>query len=860
MNLKILKGKKEKFSWAEIRKIKKEKRPLSMVDELPWDFHIKQIDYFSGSDGTQLSSERCIIVNKDMSLMTVYGFRGNDIECFSGDYINGVYEYFNACIKQLGDGWMVSVEAQRFQTKEYPAASFSNVAALLVDREREASYKADGEHYDSGFYLIFVYKPESETKKKLENMFFKEPEHKTLMSTEIKNFTEKVQGITGVMSNRLIIAPLDTQQTYQFLHSTCSMTRHPFLIPDDDSLLFIDNVISDQSIEIGKTCRLGNYYIPIVDVYDFPQQSYPGIFNILNKLNIEYRWVTRYFPLNKEEAIHLLTKQQNAKFNEKVNFKQSMAMVTMNAAPKTENPAATVEQSDVEQCIVDVQTDAEGFGYYQSSVMVWDTDLTAARKKMATVIETMQNIGYTARESDFNSFESFLGMNAGNTTGNMVRWPMKSGVCANLLPLSAVWSGIEHNKHIGELTGCDAPLIEVSTNYGTNFHFNINEDDVGHTKVIGPTGAGKSFLLNLMAVSALKYPDAQVFIMDYGLSFLTLTLAVGGTYINPDENQVCFQPFRDIDKPAEFEWAVDLVQTIVDLAGVKRDQNINLAIESAMQALRLMPKDQRGFTEYCMGLQYYDKDGVNILDVALKPYCIGGRFGHIFDGHETSLKMDFWTMFEMESTMNLGQQALAPMIICIFHFVENAMTGRLTFFFMDECWFGLDNPIIAPRMKKYLLTLRKKNVFCIFATQNPAAFATSSIAAEMKQNCPTTVFLADPKAHDNEEAYSALGLTGEEINLLSLCTKKRDYYYKGTFGTRLFQLNAGPLEQALFKSYQSNFLYNGERIQWRKYLAYLLQQKAAGKKNVFVEEILTQQKIDYKQYLYKQDNYEEFIW
>ena len=40
--------------------------------------------------------------------------------------------------------------------------------------------------------------------------------------------------------------------------------------------------------------------------------------------------------------------------------------------------------------------------------------------------------------------------------------------------------------------------------------------DVGHTLIVGPTGAGKSVLLALMALQFRRYPHSQVFAFDFG--------------------------------------------------------------------------------------------------------------------------------------------------------------------------------------------------------------------------------------------------------------------------------------------------------------------------------------------------------
>ena len=147
----------------------KPNKKTRLVNYLPWEFMVR--DYLQVSDDTRL--ETCTIVHKNGNLQQVYGFRGHDIESFSKDYIAAVFEYFNSQIKRLGDGWMVSVEAQRFKMHDYPSCNFDSVAGLLVDKEREADFRDSGDHYDSSYYLNFVYKPELEIKKKFTKFFFK---------------------------------------------------------------------------------------------------------------------------------------------------------------------------------------------------------------------------------------------------------------------------------------------------------------------------------------------------------------------------------------------------------------------------------------------------------------------------------------------------------------------------------------------------------------------------------------------------------------------------------------------------------------------------------------------------------------
>lgn len=844
---------KKKTSSTEIKFREAQKKYYEMTNATPW---MKMLKFYLPVD-QETKLEECVIIQKDETIQQVFGFRGHDIESFSADYISQVFEFFNSQIKSLGDGWMISVEAQRFRMHEYPGAVFNNVAALLVDLAREQEFRESGEHFDSSYYLNICYKPESQFKRKAANFFFTDAEKKDLLEPEIENFRKTVENITGVLSNRLIIRPLTCEETVCYIHSTVSTRRHEIMIPP--SFFHFDSFITDDKMEIGSTLRLGDYYIPILQIKDFPTDTYPAILNELNKLNIEYRWVSRYFPLSREQALKELKQYQQNAAAEKKSAGQMMS--EMDGKQTTlENHAAVASQKDVEAAMYELGTDTISYGYYNSGLMVWDEDLDEALVKLKKCQTVVERCRFNCDEERFGALDAFKGMIAGECYHAIRRPMVSSGNFTHTLPFSAIWAGIEHNKFMGEVCGVDCPLITCATNYGTNFYLNLNEGDVGHTLILGPTGAGKSTLLNLIAISALKYPDIQLFFLDYGLSSLTLTLSVGGTYINPADETVCFQPLRDIHIRSEFVWAVEFVKTLIEIQGVRIEPKMGVAIESAMIALVEMPLEMRTLTTLRLNLEYTDERGHRILDDALSPYCIGGRFGKIFDGDRTSLGKSRWVLFEMEHLMNLGSDCSGPAILFIFHFLEKSFTGCLTFFIMDECWFGLENPAIQAKMKEYLLTLRKKNVFCIFATQNPSAIANSPMASTMIQNCPTQIFLADPRAEKLKDDYAKLGLSEEEVHLLSMCTKKRDYYYKSGLGTRLFQLMLSPLELAMFRGKESKFkTINGEIRQWSEFQNFLLSDwKKKGINRPFVDQVLKVQGIEFEHYL-KNINWKEYM-
>jgi type IV secretion system protein VirB4 len=98
-----------------------------------------------------------------------------------------------------------------------------------------------------------------------------------------------------------------------------------------------------------------------------------------------------------------------------------------------------------------------------------------------------------------------------------------------------------------------------------------------------------------------------------------------------------------------------------------------------------------------------------------------------------------------------------------------------------------------------LKVLRKLNTSVVFSTQSLADVQQSTIAAAINESCPTRLFLPNPRALEATIAqyYRSYGLNDRQIELLAMATPKRQYYYQGRQGNRLFDLELGPIALAL---------------------------------------------------------------
>ncbi len=115
-----------------------------------------------------------------------------------------------------------------------------------------------------------------------------------------------------------------------------------------------------------------------------------------------------------------------------------------------------------------------------------------------------------------------MGSLPGHAYANVRQPPVSTLNLAHMIPLSAVWAGPARDEHFQA-----PPLFFVKTEGSTPFRFSLHVGDVGHTLIVGPTGAGKSVLLSIMAMQFRRYRGAQIFAFDFGGSIRTAALAIG---------------------------------------------------------------------------------------------------------------------------------------------------------------------------------------------------------------------------------------------------------------------------------------------------------------------------------------------
>ena len=730
-----------------------------------------------------------VVLNKDGSFQRSFRFRGPDLESATDAELIAACARLNNVLRRLGSGWALFFESTRIPAPDYPTSTFPDPIPWLVEEERRAAFQQEGEHYENIYYLTLIYMSVPDHTNRAERAFLETDE-----GTATRNWREDLAAfidetdrvfdlLSGVLSE---IVPLNDGQALTYLHDTVSTRHHQVVAPRVP--IYLDALLVDTPLTGGIGPMLGDQHLRTLTVLGFPSLTRPGLLDALNHLGFSYRWVTRFICLDKTEATKELTKLRRQWFSKRKSITALLREVLYNEPTQLLDSDADNKAADADLALQALGSDHVAFGYLTTTVTVMDADFARAEEKVRAVERVVNGLGFTTIRETLNAVEAWLGSLPGHLYAN-VRQPLVHTLnLAHLLPLSAVWAGPARNVHLD-----GPPLFYAETAGATPFRFSTHVGDVGHMLVVGPTGAGKSVLLALLALQFRRYPGARIYIFDKGNSARAAILAMGGQHhILGSDGTLAFQPLKGIDDRTERSWASEWLCALLAHEKVPVTPEVKEAVWSALTSLASAPRAERTLTGLSVLLQ------AKALRSALMPYTLEGPFGRLLDAAEDRLAVQDIQCFETETLMQ-EQSAVLPVLTYLFHRLEARFDGKPALLILDEAWVFLDNPLFAARIREWLKVLRKKNVAVVFATQSLADISNSTIAPAIIESCPQRIFLPNDRAMEPQgrAAYSQFGLNDRQIELIARAIPKRQYYLQSNLGNRLFELALGPIALAL---------------------------------------------------------------
>ena len=766
---------------AQLREDRTESHGLS--DLLNWGFMV----------------DEGVVLQKDGSLMAGWRYRGPDVSAATPDEINALAHHLNDALLPFSDDWMFHVDAIRRPAIAYAASSFPDAITQLIDDERRAAYVAQaGRQYETEYVIVVTHLPPPDAFSRVSALFVQGGAGGDVDWAQILDtFTVALHTIENRLSARLRLERLESDALLQHLHECLTGLNHRVRTPANGSYLNV--LLADQEFVGGFEPRIGRLAMRVVAIQGYPHESQGGQLDFLNTLPFAFRWSNRIIPDGTQNAAKLIRRHQLQWFKKRKGagaWVQDVVGGAKAGVPKPDEELwldqdARSMATDAAQAASENASGFVRYCFYTQAIVITDPDADRAAYVAGEILKTLNHAGFTGRIETVNAVEAYLGSLPGHGYPNLRRPLISTKNIADLLPATSVWPGLAHNPSSFFPTN-SPPLMWAATAGATPFRVNLHDSDVGHTLILGRTGSGKSILLAMIAAQFRRYDRAQVFVFDVGYSMWTLAKAAGATHYDlaagrPDALR--FQPLARVDEPIERAWAAEWLETVLALQGVQITPSLRMRVDRALELVGKNDRAHRTLTELTVHLQH------DTLSAALRPYTVTGNYGQLLDAASDDLEEGSFQVFELKHLLALDDRIALPVLLYLFHRIEQRLDGRPTLIEIDEAWMALMHSLFGARINQWLLTLRKQNAAVVLATQSPSQLAQLPNRHTIVDSCPTRIYLpnADAATPAQSPLYRDLGLNDREIGIIARAIAKRHYYLKSSRGSRLFELGLGPI-------------------------------------------------------------------
>lgn len=750
-----------------------------------------------------------VIVGKNGSFMAAWLYRGDDNASSTDEQREMVSFRINQALAGLGSGWMVHVDAVRRPAPNYSAkgvSHFPDAVSAAIDEERRRLFEGLGTMYVGYFVLTLTWFPPVLAQRKFVELMFDDdaiaPDHKARTMGLIVQFKREITAIENRLSSAVKLTRMRGQKVVNEDGSTvthddflswlqfCITGRHhPVLLPSNP--MYLDAVIGGQELWGGVVPKIGRNFVQVVAIEGFPLESTPGLLTALGELPCEYRWSSRFIFMDQHEAVKHLDKFRK-KWRQKVRgfFDQ---VFNTNTGAVDQDALSMV--GDAEAAIAEVNSGLVAQGYYTGVVVLMDEDRDKLEESARLVEKSINRLGFAARIETINTQDAFLGSLPGHGVENVRRPLINTMNLADLLPTSSIWTGTA-NAPCPLYPPLSPALMHCVTHGATPFRLNLHVRDLGHTFMFGPTGAGKSTHLALIAAQLRRYVGMSIYAFDKGMSMYPLTKAVGGLHFSvaADDDRLAFCPLQFLETKGDRAWAMEWIDTILALNGVETTPAQRNEIGHAIMSMQR--SGARTLSEFSVTIQD------EAIREAIRQYTVDGTMGHLLDAEQDGLSLADFTTFEIEELMDLGEKYALPVLLYLFRRIERSLKGQPAVIILDEAWLMLGHPAFRAKIREWLKVLRKANCLVLMATQSLSDAANSGILDVIVESTATKIFLPNVYARDEDTAalYRRMGLNARQIEILATAIPKRQYYYVSENGRRLYDLALGPFALAFVGS------------------------------------------------------------
>lgn len=425
----------------------------------------------------------------------------------------------------------------------------------------------------------------------------------------------------------------------------------------------------------------------------------------------------------------------------------------------TEQGAHTLE-ADVGEGIDSAASGINVFGNHHLTVAVTGKSETALNQAVSQIVTEFVNGGNVVVREDVNMEAAYWAQMPGNFHLIARKSLITNQNFAGFASLHNFPSGKATGNHWGDAI-C---LLETTSN--TPYFFNFHKADVGNFTIIGPTGTGKTVLMEFLLAQAMRHhPRTVYFDKDRGAEIFLR--AVGGDYtIVQPGTPTGLNPLQLPDSPENRAFLRDWIRTLATAGSdaLRSAEDEEIIAEAVEQNFSVEP-EYRCLRHLAAVFSGYTRNSATSLEKRLRKWHGGGECAWLFDNPVDTLSLgNLTTGFDLTSILD-DPLSRTPWLMYVFHRVSQMMTGEKLILMLDEGWKMLDDPVFTARIKDWEKTIRKQNGILGFATQSAKDALESSIGHAIIEQSPTQIFLPNARAEATDYC-GGFGLSEQEFALI----------------------------------------------------------------------------------------------
>ncbi len=729
-----------------------------------------------------------VILMKDGSFLSGFALAPPDMETATAAGANSVTDTVHDMLMLLGEGYGMEVNVRRSHSTTCPIPeenAFPTASLQMMERERRKQYEEIGSHYTLRHTVLFTCTPPRDLWAKWATPMIQGVQTGFDYEQILSEFKRTLNEMQALLAGRFRATPMDSTELLMDCHSALTGQDE-----EVTSLLtsYLSHTLASDDFQTGFYPVMGGKHLFVITISSLGEQTTVGDGEFFNRIQGEGRWHMRFVGMGRHAAEKRIKRLQSSWFHQRRGLRKLIAP----GEDGFEDQDAVAMQHETSSAHAESASGRVRFGYFTNAFILRDSHMQRGLTQSQMLMQALRDQGYSCSLETINATDAFLGTLPGHGYANLRRPLVSSRNVAHLFPVSAPWQG---SRTCPSLLFPDrSPALACARTSGNlPFLVNLHQGDVGHTLVIGATGAGKSVLVGWLALNFLRYPESQVHIFDIGLSHQIPCLAAEGTHsLFGEADTYPLQPLRHIHEENERLWALTWLKILYNLAHGYLGASDELALANTLNLLSQSPPKNRTLSTFHLLLP-------QPLQSTVFRYTEDGPYGQLFDGDAEDAASTRMQTYELGHVLDLGDAAIVPLLLALFRKIERSLDGSPTLIIIEEAWAALLRSRFAERIKAWLLTLRKRNAAVVLVAHSPAQIATLPNAPLITESCPTKIILPNPEARTEEgmAMYRALGLHSRAIHAIASAKPKCDYFYKSPAGNRLFDLNLGPTAQAL---------------------------------------------------------------